>query len=140
MIWRREKSHAPTRIQTLGGPACTLVTILTMSSWLPKNYESYVKYVELVWAPCLLCVEGSVQGVSCMCWNHAINMLCCRRVEWSTTEDNLLLLCKVASMYLCPIPRKQIINFQMIRDCLHQICPVSELQGMCWPLEILEVV
>ncbi|GFG28372.1 hypothetical protein Cfor_01748 [Coptotermes formosanus] len=56
----------------------------------------------------------------------ALQLMSKLRVEWSTTEDNLLLLCKVASTYLCPIPRKQIINFQMIRDCLHQICPSSQ--------------
>ncbi|PSN39178.1 hypothetical protein C0J52_14051 [Blattella germanica] len=55
----------------------------------------------------------------------ALQLMSKLRVEWSTTEDNLLLLCKVASMYLCPNPRKQVINFQMIRDILHNICPAS---------------
>jgi hypothetical protein len=36
MIWRRRKSHASTRIQTLGGPACSIVTILSMPSRLPR--------------------------------------------------------------------------------------------------------
>ncbi|XP_069672695.1 general transcription factor 3C polypeptide 1 [Periplaneta americana] len=56
---------------------------------------------------------------------EALKLMSKLRVEWSITEDNLLLLCKVAVMYLCPFPRKQIINFQTIRDVLHKICPSS---------------
>jgi hypothetical protein len=63
-------------------------------------------------------------------------ILYCRRVEWSAAEDNVLLLCKVASMYLCPVPRKQIVTIQMIRDHLHRICPVSKFQSMCKVLEV----
>ncbi|XP_046989076.1 general transcription factor 3C polypeptide 1 [Schistocerca americana] len=47
------------------------------------------------------------------------------RVDWSHTEDNFLLLCKVASMYLCPVPRQQLVPFQLIRDILHSKFPES---------------
>ncbi|KAJ9600248.1 hypothetical protein L9F63_009473, partial [Diploptera punctata] len=53
----------------------------------------------------------------------ALQLMSKLRVEWSPKEDNLLLLCKVAAMYLCPYPRKQTITFPMIRDILHEICP-----------------
>ncbi|XP_046745508.1 general transcription factor 3C polypeptide 1 [Diprion similis] len=40
------------------------------------------------------------------------------RVDWSPHEDNILLMCKVAMKYLCPNPRKQMINFTAVRDIL----------------------
>lgn len=47
------------------------------------------------------------------------------RVDWSHKEDNFLLLCKVANMYLCPIPRQQVVPLQLIRDILHSKFPES---------------
>ncbi|XP_018403119.1 PREDICTED: general transcription factor 3C polypeptide 1 [Cyphomyrmex costatus] len=40
------------------------------------------------------------------------------RVEWDTHEDNILLVCKVASTYLSPNPRKQMVSFITVRDVL----------------------
>lgn len=40
------------------------------------------------------------------------------RVDWNPHEDNILLMCKVAMMYLCPNPRKQLITFTAVRDIL----------------------
>ncbi|XP_012253071.2 general transcription factor 3C polypeptide 1 isoform X2 [Athalia rosae] len=40
------------------------------------------------------------------------------RVDWNPHEDNILLMCKVAMMYLCPNPRKQLITFTSVRDIL----------------------
>lgn len=40
------------------------------------------------------------------------------RVDWDTREDNILLVCKVAMMYLCPNPRRQLITFTAVRDVL----------------------
>ncbi|PNF33520.1 hypothetical protein B7P43_G17638, partial [Cryptotermes secundus] len=55
----------------------------------------------------------------------ALQLMSKLRVEWSTAEDNLLLLCKVACTYLCPTPRKQVVTLPTIRDYMHQICPAS---------------
>lgn len=41
------------------------------------------------------------------------------RVDWRPDEDNLLLLCKVGVLYLCPNSRKQSITSNTIRDVLH---------------------
>ncbi|XP_014204050.1 general transcription factor 3C polypeptide 1 isoform X2 [Copidosoma floridanum] len=40
------------------------------------------------------------------------------RVDWEIHEDNILLVCKVAMMYLCPNPRRNVITFSAIRDVL----------------------
>ncbi|XP_076248237.1 general transcription factor 3C polypeptide 1 isoform X2 [Calliopsis andreniformis] len=40
------------------------------------------------------------------------------RVDWNSYEDKILLICKVAMMYLCPNPRKQVITFSAVRDIL----------------------
>ncbi|XP_066593076.1 general transcription factor 3C polypeptide 1 [Prorops nasuta] len=40
------------------------------------------------------------------------------RVDWDQQEDNILLVCKVAMMYLCPNPRKQLVSFSAVRDVL----------------------
>ncbi|XP_077271220.1 general transcription factor 3C polypeptide 1 isoform X1 [Temnothorax americanus] len=40
------------------------------------------------------------------------------RVEWDSHEDNILLVCKVATTYLSPNPRKQVVSFIAIRDVL----------------------
>ncbi|XP_011696801.1 PREDICTED: general transcription factor 3C polypeptide 1 isoform X2 [Wasmannia auropunctata] len=40
------------------------------------------------------------------------------RVEWETHEDNILLVCKVATTYLSPNPRKQVVSFIAVRDVL----------------------
>ncbi|XP_063221021.1 general transcription factor 3C polypeptide 1 isoform X2 [Bacillus rossius redtenbacheri] len=45
------------------------------------------------------------------------------RVEWLPEEDNLLLLCKVASVYLCSNQKQHTITFPMVRDILHKKNP-----------------
>ncbi|KAK9512897.1 hypothetical protein O3M35_001209 [Rhynocoris fuscipes] len=46
------------------------------------------------------------------------------RVDWSPTEDNLLLICKVASLYMSPNPKRQVAkNFSVIREILHSTYP-----------------
>ncbi|KOX75217.1 General transcription factor 3C polypeptide 1 [Melipona quadrifasciata] len=40
------------------------------------------------------------------------------RVNWESYEDKILLVCKVAMVYLCPNPRKQVITFSAVRDVL----------------------
>ncbi|CAL7934994.1 unnamed protein product [Xylocopa violacea] len=40
------------------------------------------------------------------------------RVDWEPHEDKILLICKVAMVYLCPNPRKQVITFSAVRDVL----------------------
>ncbi|OAD53659.1 General transcription factor 3C polypeptide 1 [Eufriesea mexicana] len=40
------------------------------------------------------------------------------RVDWEPYEDKILLICKVAMVYLCPNPRKQVITFSAVRDVL----------------------
>ena len=51
--------------------------------------------------------------------------LYCRRVDWSPAEDSFLLLCKVASCYLFPKKRSQMITFSLVRDLLHSRFPES---------------
>ncbi|XP_011862964.1 PREDICTED: general transcription factor 3C polypeptide 1-like [Vollenhovia emeryi] len=40
------------------------------------------------------------------------------RVDWESHEDNILLVCKVATTYLSPNPRKQVVSFIAVRDVL----------------------
>ncbi|XP_058798386.1 general transcription factor 3C polypeptide 1 [Phymastichus coffea] len=40
------------------------------------------------------------------------------RVDWEQHEDNILLVCKVAMVYLCPNPRRNPVTFTAIRDVL----------------------
>ncbi|XP_063986134.1 general transcription factor 3C polypeptide 1 [Diachasmimorpha longicaudata] len=40
------------------------------------------------------------------------------RVEWDSREDNILLVCRVVMSYLCPNPRRQVINCTAVRDVL----------------------
>jgi general transcription factor 3C polypeptide 1 len=40
------------------------------------------------------------------------------RVDWEKHEDNILLVCKVAMVYLCPNPRRNLVTFTAIRDIL----------------------
>ncbi|XP_076662843.1 general transcription factor 3C polypeptide 1 isoform X1 [Andrena cerasifolii] len=40
------------------------------------------------------------------------------RVDWDQHEDKILLVCKVAMVYLCPNPRKQVLTFSAVRDIL----------------------
>ncbi|XP_011313927.1 general transcription factor 3C polypeptide 1 [Fopius arisanus] len=40
------------------------------------------------------------------------------RVDWDPREDNILLVCKVVMTYLCPNPRRQLINCTAVRDVL----------------------
>ncbi|XP_026830371.1 general transcription factor 3C polypeptide 1 [Ooceraea biroi] len=42
------------------------------------------------------------------------------RVDWDSHEDNILLVCKVATMYLWPNPRKQMVSFIVVRDVLRK--------------------
>ncbi|CAH1403595.1 unnamed protein product [Nezara viridula] len=46
------------------------------------------------------------------------------RVDWSPIEDNLLLICKVASLYLSPDKRRHVAkNFCAVREVLHSTYP-----------------
>ncbi|XP_066978990.1 LOW QUALITY PROTEIN: general transcription factor 3C polypeptide 1 [Macrobrachium rosenbergii] len=45
------------------------------------------------------------------------------RVDWSSAEDSFLLLCKVASCFLFPNKRSQMITFSLVRDMLHKRFP-----------------
>ncbi|KAK3864004.1 hypothetical protein Pcinc_030265 [Petrolisthes cinctipes] len=45
------------------------------------------------------------------------------RVDWSSAEDSFLLLCKVASCFLFPNLRSQMITFSLVRDLLHERFP-----------------
>lgn len=47
------------------------------------------------------------------------------RVDWEQHEDNILLVCKVAMLYLFPNVRKNLISFIMIRDVLRSYSFVS---------------
>nr|XP_050861343.1 general transcription factor 3C polypeptide 1 [Vespula vulgaris] len=49
---------------------------------------------------------------------RALQLMHKLRVDWQPHEDNILLVCKVAMMYLCPNPRKQVVTFNMVRDVL----------------------
>lgn len=40
------------------------------------------------------------------------------RVDWEPHEVNILLVCKVATTYLSPNPRKQMVSFMAVRDVL----------------------
>lgn len=40
------------------------------------------------------------------------------RVDWDSHEDNILLVCKVATTYMSPNPRKQMVGFIAVRDVL----------------------
>lgn len=40
------------------------------------------------------------------------------RVDWEQHEDNILLVCKVAMVYLCPNPRRNLVTYTAIRDIL----------------------
>jgi len=43
-ILEKRKSDAPARIQTLDNPAHSLVTILTVLSWLPSDGKAEIKF------------------------------------------------------------------------------------------------
>lgn len=46
------------------------------------------------------------------------------RVDWTPKEDNLLLLCKVANVFMCPYSlRKVMKNYSSIREMLHKFLP-----------------
>ncbi|XP_076636938.1 general transcription factor 3C polypeptide 1 [Colletes latitarsis] len=47
------------------------------------------------------------------------------RVDWDPQEDKILLVCKVAMVYLCPNSRKQVITFSMVRDVLRTYSIIS---------------
>ncbi|XP_015188892.1 PREDICTED: general transcription factor 3C polypeptide 1 [Polistes dominula] len=49
---------------------------------------------------------------------RALQLMHKLRVDWKPHEDNILLICKVAMMYLCPNHRKQVVSFNMVRDVL----------------------
>ena len=48
------------------------------------------------------------------------------RVDWEPHEDNILLMCKVAMMYLFPNPRKQFVTFIAVRDTLRAYSSCSQ--------------
>ena len=47
-----------------------------------------------------------------------------RRVDWYSSEDSFLLLCKVASIYLFPTKR-HLLSLDVVRDLLHERFPKS---------------
>ncbi|XP_043286772.1 general transcription factor 3C polypeptide 1 [Venturia canescens] len=57
--------------------------------------------------------------------NSALQRMEKLRVDWDNREDNILLVCKVAMMYLCPKPRKQMIGFTSVRDVLRSYSSTS---------------
>lgn len=71
----------------------------------PKHVRSRVKYDEID--------------------NSALQRMEKLRVDWDTREDNILLVCKVAMMYLCPKPRRQMIGFTSVRDVLRSYSVTS---------------
>lgn len=52
---------------------------------------------------------------------QALRQMTKLRVDWSPEEDNLILFCKVAMLYLCPNPRKQGIPTCCVRDILQWV-------------------
>ena len=56
---------------------------------------------------------------------EALTLMTKLRGEWTAPEDNILLLCKVASAYLSPNPRQQSISMQTWRDLLHSTVDCS---------------
>lgn len=52
---------------------------------------------------------------------EALTLMSKLRVEWTAPEDNILLLCKVASSYLSPQSRNQCITMQTWRNLLHRV-------------------
>ncbi|KAK5648994.1 hypothetical protein RI129_003886 [Pyrocoelia pectoralis] len=55
------------------------------------------------------------------------------RSEWTYEEDRLLHICKIISSFLCPNYRKQIVNYTVIRDTMHQLlsCSANKTSGAC---------
>ena len=52
-------------------------------------------------------------------WTQCV--LHCSRVDWSSSEDSLLLVCKVASCYLLPSsPRPRMLPCTLVRNILHK--------------------
>lgn len=47
------------------------------------------------------------------------------RADWSEIEDNILHLCKMASLFLFPNPRKNFVPLTVVRDVFHRLCPVG---------------
>ncbi|KAK3919691.1 General transcription factor 3C polypeptide 1 [Frankliniella fusca] len=56
---------------------------------------------------------------------EALTLMSKLRVEWTGPEDNILLLCKVASVYLAPV-RCIYLPVQLWRDLLHKIIDKSK--------------
>lgn len=50
---------------------------------------------------------------------QALRLMRKLRVDWHPEEDNILLLCKVAMLVLCPPNRRQCVSSQHIRDIMH---------------------
>ncbi|UYV78261.1 GTF3C1 [Cordylochernes scorpioides] len=48
-----------------------------------------------------------------------------RRAEWSTKEDTILLLSKVASLFFMPKSRKLVVPYTVVRDLLHKYTPTA---------------
>lgn len=57
---------------------------------------------------------------------EALTLMSKLRVEWTAPEDNVLLLCKVASSYLSPHARSQCITMQTWRNLLHETISTSK--------------
>lgn len=57
---------------------------------------------------------------------EALTLMSKLRVEWTAPEDNILLLCKVASTYLSPPSRNQVISMTTWRDLLHRLIDGSK--------------
>ncbi|XP_034239860.1 general transcription factor 3C polypeptide 1 [Thrips palmi] len=57
---------------------------------------------------------------------EALALMSKLRVEWTAPEDNILLLCKVASSYLSPQARNQCITMQTWRNLLHRVIDSSK--------------
>lgn len=53
---------------------------------------------------------------------QALKLMIKLRVTWNPIEDNLIMLCKIAILYLYPSERKHLINFGTVRDILHWSC------------------
>lgn len=57
---------------------------------------------------------------------EALTLMSKLRVEWTAPEDNILLLCKVASAYLSPNVRNQSISMAAWRDLLYKLIDGSK--------------
>lgn len=87
-------------------------TSKTSSSKVPTKKKSYVRRV----MPRKKTVKKRVKYDEVD--YRALQRMDKLRVDWEPHEDNILLMCKVAMMYLFPNPRKQFVTFIAVRDTL----------------------